>query len=92
MCELWQSQIYDGPSDSMTTDVLAAMNRVTLDIIGLAGKMPPPSPNFSLFPASGGLLNRGPDSDAVSSFPQGLDTPLTPWSPERMTLAAHSTQ
>ena len=56
-----------------------------------AGKMPP-SPNFSLFLASGGLLNWGPDSDAVSSFLQGPDTPLTPWSSEKMTLAARSMQ
>lgn len=37
MCELWESQIHDSPSDGMSIDVLAAMNRVTLDIIGLAG-------------------------------------------------------
>ncbi|KAF9644017.1 cytochrome P450 [Thelephora ganbajun] len=37
MCELWQSQIHDSPSDGVTTDVLTAMNRVTLDIVGLAG-------------------------------------------------------
>ena len=46
MCELWQSQIYDSPSDGVTADVLAAMNRVTLDIVGLAGEAPfdfPPS-------------------------------------------------
>ena len=40
MCELWQSQIHDSTSDGVTMDVLAAMNRVTLDIVGLAGKMP----------------------------------------------------
>lgn len=39
MCELWQSQIHDSPSDGVTMDVLAAMNRVTLDIVGLAGEM-----------------------------------------------------
>jgi len=40
MCELWESQIHDSSSDSMETDVLAAMNRITLDIIGLAGGVP----------------------------------------------------
>ena len=43
MCELWQSQIHDSPSDGVTTDVLAAMNRVTLDIVGLAGEAPTPT-------------------------------------------------
>lgn len=37
MCELWESQILDSPSDGVTMDILAAMNRVTLDIVGLAG-------------------------------------------------------
>lgn len=40
MCELWQWQIHDSPSDGVTMDVLAAMNRVTLDIVGLAGEVP----------------------------------------------------
>ena len=40
MCDVWQSQIHDSPSDGVTTDVLAAMNRVTLDIVGLAGETP----------------------------------------------------
>ena len=40
MCDVWQSQIHDSPSDGVTTDVLAAMNRVTLDIVGLAGEIP----------------------------------------------------
>ena len=39
MCDLWQSQIHDSPSDGVTTDVLIAMNHVTLDIIGLAGQL-----------------------------------------------------
>ena len=39
MCELWQSQIHNSPSDGVTTDVLAVMNRVTLDIVGLAGEI-----------------------------------------------------
>ena len=40
MCELLQLQIHDSPSDGMTADVFAAMNHVTLDIIGLAGAVP----------------------------------------------------
>lgn len=40
MCELWQSRIHDSSSDGVTEDVLAAMNRVTLDIVGLAGEVP----------------------------------------------------
>jgi len=40
MCDVWQSQIHNSPSDSVTTDVLAAMNRVILDIVGLAGQTP----------------------------------------------------
>ena len=48
MCELWQTQIHDSPSDGVTMDVLAAMNRVTLDIVGLAGEV---SVNLS-FPMS----------------------------------------
>ena len=39
MCELWESQIHDSPSEGVTMDILAAMNRVTLDIVGLAGEM-----------------------------------------------------
>jgi hypothetical protein len=38
MCELWQSEIHDSFSDGVTMDVLSAMNRVTLDIVGLAGE------------------------------------------------------
>ena len=56
MCELWQSQIYDSPSDGMTTDVLAAMNRVTLDIVGLAGEI------------LAGPMDWHPDSDPVFFF------------------------
>lgn len=41
MCELWESQIHDSPSGGVTMDVLAAMNRVTLDIVGLAGGFSP---------------------------------------------------
>ena len=37
MCDIWQSQIHKSMSDGVT-DVLAAMNRLTLDIVGLAGK------------------------------------------------------
>ena len=50
MCELWQSQIRDSSSDAVTMDVLTAMNRVTLDIVGLAGEdaAPPLSLNDSL--------------------------------------------
>ena len=44
MCELWQSQIYDSSSDGVTADILAAMNRVTLDIVGLAGETSPSLP------------------------------------------------
>jgi len=40
MCDVLQTQIHDSPSDGVTTDVLAAMNRVTLDIVGLAGEIP----------------------------------------------------
>ena len=40
MCDVWQSQIHNSPSDGVTTDVLAVMNRVTLDIVGLAGQTP----------------------------------------------------
>jgi len=47
MCELWLSQIHDSSSDGMTTDVLAAMNRVTLDIVGLAGETTPSFSHFS---------------------------------------------
>ena len=65
----------------MTTDVLAAMNRVTLDIFGLAGEI------------LAELLDWHPDSDAVFFSPlQVLDVALTLWSPERMTSAARSTR
>ena len=65
MCDIWHSQIHDSSSDGVTTDVLAAMNRVTLDIIGLAGKGVPLN---SLPPLSHALtLPAGPDSDPVSS-------------------------
>lgn len=67
MCELWQSQIHDSPYDGVTTDVLAAMNRVTLDIVGLAGET---DVNLSLFPPTviTRPSDRDPDSDAVLFF------------------------
>ena len=84
MCEVWQSQIYESTSDGVTTDVLAAMNRVTLDIVGLAGKpfcrvfaTPLPRPAV---PASG-LKIANPDlGNCVFPFFfyfQGSDTTLT---------------
>lgn len=57
MCELWLSQIDDSRSDGLTTDVLAAMNRVTLDIVGLAGE---------LLRCARPVLDRDPDSDLAS--------------------------
>ena len=38
MCDLWETQIHDSSSDGVEMDILAAMNRVTLDIVGLAGE------------------------------------------------------
>lgn len=80
MCELWLSQIHDSSSDSVTTDVLAAMNRVTLDIVGLAGEMPP---NLSMLPRtvvtclSGCLIGALTRMLCCFSPLQGLDTALT---------------
>jgi hypothetical protein len=66
MCEIWDSQIHDSTSDGLTTDVLAAMNRVTLDIVGLAGGC-----LSFLTPCHhtlGGLSDWSPDSNAVFVF------------------------
>ena len=64
MCDLWQSHILDSSSDGVKMDVLAAMNRVTLDIVGLAGMVPLDSLSFTR-PAVTSPMNWSPDSDLV---------------------------
>jgi hypothetical protein len=75
MCELWQTQIHDSPSDGVTTDILIAMNHVTLDIIGLAGEL---LRSFSLSGqyAPVGVSDRALTWMLCSLSPQGLDTTL----------------
>lgn len=69
MCELWQSQVHDSSSDGVTMDVLAAMNRVTLDIVGLAGEVSPLNfLSFSRPVITLDFLNWIPDLDAVFSL------------------------
>jgi len=74
MCELWLSQIHDNSSDGMTTDILAAMNRVTLDIVGLAGEATPVSlVSHALSLRAGWIAELGPDSGAMClSSPPGF--------------------
>ena len=81
MCEIWQSQIHDSPSDGMMTDVLAAINHVTLDIVRLAGEI------------LAGLLDWHLARMLCSfSLLQVLDVALTLWSPKRMISAARLTR
>lgn len=72
MCEFWQSQIYDS-SSGVTADILAAMNRVTLDIVGLAGETPFVSPSLPR-PVITRRLDcwTGPDSEAVRFLSPGF--------------------
>ena len=77
MCELWQSRIHDSPSDGVAENVLVAMNRVTLDIVGLVSEMPLDSLDFSscyYVPNWIGILTRRLCFFSPSS---GLDATLT---------------